>query len=102
MVGTWRYSNLLLPVVDSILFMVVPVYIAEIAPSELRGRLVSSIGVTVTGGILLGYFVNLGCAEFTFGWRISLSFQSVFMLIFTLGMIVMPESPRYVEYSGIT
>jgi len=24
----------------------------------------------VTGGILLGYFVNLGCAEFTFGWRI--------------------------------
>ena len=37
----------------SILFMVIPVYIAELAPKKLRGKLVALISVNLTGGILV-------------------------------------------------
>lgn len=55
-----------------LLYMVVPVYMAEISPARLRGMLSSTIGPMFAGGLLLGFAVNLGCVELEFGWRISL------------------------------
>lgn len=74
--------------------MVTPVYIAEISPERSRGKLSSVMGPMFAGGLLVGFIVNLGCVEFDSGWRISLGLQSVFGVLFVLGMSFLPRTPR--------
>ena len=79
-----------------LLYMVVPVYSAEISPERSRGKLSSTIGPMFAGGLLVAFAVNLGCVELEFGWRISLGLQSAFAVVFVFGMMVLPRTPRYI------
>ena len=80
-----------------LVYMVTPVYIAEISPERSRGKLSSTIGPMVAGGILAGFVVNLGCVEFEQGWRVSLGLQSVLAIAYLFGMIFLPRTPRYIH-----
>ncbi|MSO41126.1 MAG: sugar porter family MFS transporter [Solirubrobacterales bacterium] len=76
-----------------------PVYISEVAPPEERGRLVTYFQLSVAAGILLAYLVGLALlgAE---GWREMLGLGAVPGLALLIGMLRMPQSPRWLVMVG--
>ncbi len=71
-------------------------YIAEISPPSIRGRVSSLIGPTIGFGILTGYVANLLLSRLEFGWRVAQSLLCVFGLVFTVAVLFVPRSPRYI------
>ena len=76
--------------------MVVPIYNAELAPGSHRGRLVSLNQLAITAGIMVSFLADLLAAKFEEGWRVALGVQCVFGITFTVGMLFLPETPRWV------
>ena len=74
--------------------MVVPIYNAELAPSHLRGHLVSLNQLAITAGIMVSFVADLGASKFSAGWRVALGAQCVFGLVLIIGMLFLPETPR--------
>ncbi|KQJ83340.1 inositol transporter 1 isoform X2 [Brachypodium distachyon] len=72
-----------------------PVYIAEAAPSEIRGGLVSTNVLMITGGQFFSYLVNLGFTEVPGTWRWMLGVAAVPACIQFVLMLFLPESPRW-------
>lgn len=72
-----------------------PVYIAEAAPSEIRGGLVSTNVLMITGGQFLSYLVNLAFTEVPGTWRWMLGVSGVPAIIQFTFMLFLPESPRW-------
>ncbi|MBB5064088.1 sugar porter family MFS transporter [Granulicella mallensis] len=75
-----------------------PVYIAELAPPKLRGRLVGTFQINIVVGILLAYLsnylislLNLGARE----WRFQLGIASVPAAIFFALLFGIPRSARW-------
>ncbi|REI00210.1 MFS transporter [Staphylococcus felis] len=73
---------------------IVPVYLSELAPTEARGSLSSLNQLMITIGILSSYLVNLAFTPIE-GWRWMLGLAVVPSLILMIGVIFMPESPRW-------
>jgi sugar porter (SP) family MFS transporter len=76
-----------------------PVYISEVAPPESRGRLVSFFQLAVTIGILAAYLVGLAF-DHVEGWRWMLGLGVVPALALAIGMLRMPQSPRWLVMTG--
>jgi SP family xylose:H+ symportor-like MFS transporter len=81
---------------------VCPMYIGEIAPANIRGKLVSLNQFAIIFGMLVVYFVNWGIADGQtiewineFGWRRMFVSEAIPASIFAFLMFFMPESPRY-------
>ncbi|GBE84032.1 MFS glucose transporter mfs1 [Sparassis crispa] len=76
---------------------VVPVYQSEITPPAIRGRMVSLQQWSITWGILLQYFVEFGCSYINgvASFRIPWGLQMIPAIILSLGMLIFPESPRW-------
>ncbi|KAJ8755417.1 hypothetical protein K2173_019215 [Erythroxylum novogranatense] len=72
-----------------------PVYIAEASPSEVRGGLVSTNVLMITGGQFLSYLVNLAFTEVPGTWRWMLGAAGVPAVIQFCLVLFMPESPRW-------
>ncbi|CAM03927.1 major inositol transporter-like SP family MFS transporter [Saccharopolyspora erythraea NRRL 2338] len=82
----------------------VPTYLAEIAPAERRGRLVTQNELMIVTGQLLAFSFNAGIAG-VFGdsahvWRYMLVVATLPAVVLWLGMLVMPESPRWLASKG--
>ncbi len=77
----------------------VPVYISEVAPADARGWQVSLFQLAITVGILLAYLVDYAFALIQ-GWRWMFGLAVVPAGIFGLGMIFLPESPRWLVRNG--
>lgn len=73
---------------------IVPVYLSEMAPTESRGSLSSLNQLMITIGILASYLVNYAFADIE-GWRWMVGLAVVPSLILMIGVIFMPESPRW-------
>ncbi|MBA8762177.1 sugar porter family MFS transporter [Staphylococcus coagulans] len=73
---------------------IVPVYLSELAPTEARGSLSSLNQLMITIGILSSYLVNYAFTPIE-GWRWMLGLAVVPSLILMIGVIFMPESPRW-------
>ncbi|MBI5974312.1 sugar porter family MFS transporter [Staphylococcus canis] len=73
---------------------IVPVYLSELAPTDARGSLSSLNQLMITIGILSSYLVNYAFAPIE-GWRWMLGLAIVPSLILMIGVIFMPESPRW-------
>jgi sugar porter (SP) family MFS transporter len=74
--------------------VVAPLYISEVAPANVRGALVSLYQFAITLGILAAYVVDYvlaGGAQ----WRWMLGLAVVPSVVLIVGMLGMPESPRY-------
>jgi SP family galactose:H+ symporter-like MFS transporter len=76
-----------------------PVYISEVAPPEIRGRLVTMFQLAVTIGILVAYLVGLAF-EPNGEWRWMLGLGALPALLLAVGMIKMPQSPRWLLMTG--
>ena len=76
---------------------VVPVYQSEISAPSIRGRLVSVQQWSITWGIMLQYFVQFGCSYIngTASFRIPWGLQMIPAIILGFGMLLFPESPRW-------
>lgn len=79
----------------------VPVYISEVSPPQARGWQVSLFQLAITIGILVAYLVDYAFAG-SGGWRWMLGLAAVPGLILGLGMIYLPESPRWLAKHGQT
>jgi len=84
-----------------------PMYISEIAPADIRGRLISIYQLGIVTGILLIYFVNMGIAgmydqawNVETGWRWMFGSGLIPSLIFLFLLIPTPESPRWLAAQG--
>jgi MFS transporter, SP family, xylose:H+ symportor len=82
--------------------MLSPLYIAEISPADIRGRLVSYNQFAIVFGMLLVYFVNYFIAargsvswNTDTGWRWMLGSGTIPSLLFLALLMVVPESPRW-------
>src|ERR1700733_5090551 len=80
--------------------MLTPLYLAEISPASDRGAIVSLNQLCITGGILTSYLVGYALASATGGWRWMLALGTVPGIILSLGMLVLPESPRWLAGHG--
>lgn len=72
-----------------------PLYIAEIAPFELRGGLVTLNQLAITIGILCSYLINYAFTNTEGSWRWMFGIGFVPALLLCFGMFFLPESPRF-------
>ncbi|HTM97094.1 MAG TPA: sugar porter family MFS transporter [Pedobacter sp.] len=78
-----------------------PMYIAEIAPSHMRGRMVSINQLTIVIGILITNLVNYYLRnEGLDAWRWMVGLGAVPSALFLLGVLWLPESPRWLIKVG--
>ena len=93
-----------------------PLYIAEVAPAHLRGRLVAINQLTIVIGILAAQMINLKIAQPVpadatvdfirqswngqYAWRWMFTAVAVPSLVFLLGALLVPESPRWLVKNG--
>jgi MFS transporter, SP family, xylose:H+ symportor len=81
--------------------MLSPLYIAEVSPAHVRGRNVAINQLTIVIGILLTNLVNYSLAHHgPDAWRWMFGLGAVPAVLFLLGVIWLPESPRYLMKSG--
>jgi MFS transporter, SP family, arabinose:H+ symporter len=86
----------------------VPLYIAEIAPSKHRGRLVSLNQFAVVIGISAIYFVNRAIVnagnqawDVNYSWRWMFGFGLIPGIVFVVLLFLVPESPRWLLKQGL-
>lgn len=91
-----------------------PLYIAEIAPAHLRGRLVSFNQLNIVIGISLAFFSNyyilqLGKSDLSwainlkfneYNWRWMLGLETVPAVLYFIGLFFVPRSPRWLIMNG--
>ena len=74
---------------------VAPLYIAELAPSEFRGRLVTLYVLFITVGQVVAYIVGWSFVGVGDGWRWMVGLGAVPAVVQVCVMVGMPESPRW-------
>ncbi len=78
-----------------------PLYIAEIAPAEIRGRLVSFQQLAIVTGILMSYLAGWALAGVgPTNWRWMFGVEAVPALAFFTLLFFVPESPRWLMRQG--
>ncbi len=82
--------------------MLSPMYIAEIAPANIRGKLVSWNQFAIIFGMLVVYFVNYFIARQgddswlnSIGWRWMFASETIPATLFLVLLMFVPETPRY-------
>lgn len=83
--------------------VVVPTLLAEMAPTEIRGSLVSQDQLMIVTGQLLAYIFNgvLGNVSQNPGiWRYMIALSSIPAVVLWFGMLVVPETPRWLAANG--
>lgn len=90
-----------------------PLYISEIAPKRIRGTMITLYQLMITIGILVSFLSNWliveltkspenvnGLIDFSNSWRVMLGLPLVPAVIFFVGTILLPESPRWLISKG--
>ncbi|XP_060668557.1 polyol transporter 5 isoform X2 [Ziziphus jujuba] len=82
--------------------MIAPLYSAELSPAMKRGLLTSLPEFFITFGILLGYIFNYALSGLppNINWRLMVGLAALPAIGIGLGVVVMPESPRWLVMNG--
>jgi sugar porter (SP) family MFS transporter len=80
--------------------MIVPVYIAELAPRQIRGALVILQQLAIACGILVSYLFDYLYTELGWGWRPMFATAVVAAVALAVGMILLDHSPRWLAMRG--
>ena len=78
---------------------VAPLYISEIAPVDIRGKLVSINQVALTSGIVISYLIDYAFAG-SQAWRWMFAMAVIPAAAFGIGLIFIPDSPRWLAGRG--
>ena len=80
--------------------MVLPLYVAEIAPAKSRGKLIGLNNMSITGGQVIAYAIGAAFASVNHGWRYMVGLGAVPAIVLAALLPFCPESPRYLIYNG--
>jgi MFS transporter, SP family, arabinose:H+ symporter len=81
--------------------VVAPMYISEIAPARVRGRMTALFQFNVIFGILMAYISNYLLSDFgDYPWRWMLGVMAVPSVIYFFLLFLVPESPRFLVKVG--
>ncbi|TCD71050.1 hexose transporter hxt1 [Steccherinum ochraceum] len=80
----------------------VPMYQAETAPPQIRGTLTATYQLFITFGILVAYCISIGTRHISGSgsWRTVVGISILWALILGVGILFMPESPRWLAAHG--
>jgi MFS transporter, SP family, sugar:H+ symporter len=98
-VGVLVAARFILGIAVGCAALVVPLYLSEIAPTEIRGAIGSLNQLMIVCGILVAFLVNAVLAS-SGEWRIMLGLAVVPALVLLVGMLWMPETPRFLVKAG--
>ena len=77
-----------------------PLYLSELAPRENRGAIMVMVNaIAITGGEAISYLVDYGLAN-SHSWRLMFATSLVPAILLFIGMIYMPETPRWLILNG--
>jgi SP family arabinose:H+ symporter-like MFS transporter len=81
--------------------LIVPLYIAEIAPARVRGRLVTLNQLAIVTGILVAFVSNYALSRIAHGsWRWMFGLGAVPAVALCVSLLWIPESPRWLVQRG--
>ncbi|HEX7339814.1 MAG TPA: sugar porter family MFS transporter [Rhodanobacteraceae bacterium] len=92
-------SRVVLGLSIGVLTFTAPLYLAEIAPKETRGAMISSYQLMITIGILIA-FLSDTAFSYTGNWRWMLGVIAIPGVLFLLGVLTLPGSPRWLMMRG--
>jgi SP family sugar:H+ symporter-like MFS transporter len=81
----------------------VPLFQSECVPREIRGAVVTSYQLLITIGILVGNLVCFFMSAYGgrgFAWRLVIGMGAIFALPLGFGILIVPESPRWLAGRG--
>ncbi|KZC17737.1 D-galactose transporter GalP [Rhodanobacter sp. FW510-R12] len=76
-----------------------PLYLAEVAPERIRGAMISTYQLMITIGILVA-FLSDTALSYTGAWRWMLGVIAIPGALFLLGVLLLPDSPRWLMMRG--
>ncbi|KAG0745594.1 hypothetical protein G6F57_009177 [Rhizopus arrhizus] len=82
------------------LSMAVPLYLSELSPKEIRGRLISLQQLMITIGIMVAFWAGAGTEIHHASWRIPIAIQIIPAGVLGIGAIFLPFSPRWLISHG--
>ncbi|MDR4988318.1 MAG: sugar porter family MFS transporter [Bacteroidales bacterium] len=101
---TFLFARILGGVGVGMAILVAPMYIAEIAPKKMRGRLVTFNQLNIVLGISIAYFSNYyfqqTIADPDLKWRVMLGVEAVPALLYLGLLFLVPRSPRWLMQKG--
>jgi sugar porter (SP) family MFS transporter len=71
-----------------------PLYISEVAPASIRGRLIVWNTIAITGGMIAAYWADFILAPFAL-WRWMFGIGVIPAILLALGVFLLPQSPRW-------
>lgn len=80
--------------------MIVPTYLAECAPTSIRGRIIAINSLLITGGQVVAYMVDAAFYNVPHGWRWMVLAGGVPALVQLIGLFYLDESPRWLVSKG--
>ncbi|GBR09404.1 MFS transporter [Acetobacter oeni] len=98
--GTLIFARLWLGVAIGATTQIVPVYLAELAPPAKRGGLVSLFQFAFSIGLLTAFFVGYELSGARDCWRAMFMLGAVPAACLGVGMVFLPESPRWLLHNG--
>ncbi|KAF6811623.1 Sugar transporter STL1-like protein 1 [Colletotrichum sojae] len=80
----------------------IPTWQSECARPHQRGFLITLSGALISCGIAIAYWIDYGFyfLEGSIRWRFPISFQSFFTIIVMIGLLYLPDSPRWLAMKG--
>ncbi|KAK4046187.1 hypothetical protein OIV83_006262 [Microbotryomycetes sp. JL201] len=88
-------GRLILGLAVGLAALIVPLYIGELAPTVIRGRLVTLNVVAITFGQVLAYILNIAFQNVPHGWRYMVGLGAAPPIFQLCLMHLLPETPRY-------
>ncbi|MHB8412924.1 MAG: sugar porter family MFS transporter [Candidatus Acidiferrales bacterium] len=93
--ATWlAIGRVIVGVAIGVASFTAPLYISEVSPANVRGKLVSLNQLMITIGIVASYLADYGLADMR-GWRWMFGLAAIPAIILAVGLLFVPESPRW-------
>jgi MFS transporter, SP family, galactose:H+ symporter len=97
--GTLIAARLVLGLAIGVATFTAPLYLAEVAPEHIRGAMISTYQLMITIGILVA-FLSDTALSYTGAWRWMLGVIAIPGALFLLGVLMLPDSPRWLMMRG--
>jgi len=104
MFAVYVFSRLLMGLAIGNSAVITPMYMAEVAPPESRGRILFMYQLSIVVGILISFLVGVAVdamiKDTNLSWRVMIACGLAPAALFFLGMLKMPRSPRWLVEQG--